>query len=168
MNKKTKLNLGCGTDIKKNYVNLDFIKMKGVDVIHDLNKFLYPFNDDTFSEIYCRQVLESVDDIVKTMEELHRICKNGAVIKIFEIYYNCYGICNEPHLKRGFTDQSFDWVEKRHKTGFYTKKDFKITKKELIPTRFGRLFPKCIRKTMGMILGEVFSNVYFEIKVIKK
>lgn len=49
--KKKKLNLGCGKDIKKEYVNLDIRKFPGVDIIHDLNKFPYPFKDDSFDEI---------------------------------------------------------------------------------------------------------------------
>ena len=29
-----KLNLGAGTDIRKGYVNLDIVKLKGIDVVH--------------------------------------------------------------------------------------------------------------------------------------
>ena len=34
-----KLNLGCGLDIKKGYINLDKSKLKGVDVAHDSDKY---------------------------------------------------------------------------------------------------------------------------------
>jgi len=33
-----KLNLGCGNDIKKDYVNLDIAKLQGVNVVWDVNK----------------------------------------------------------------------------------------------------------------------------------
>jgi hypothetical protein len=45
-----KLHLGCGTNIKKDWINLDFVKLKGVEVVHDLNKFPYPFKDNTFGD----------------------------------------------------------------------------------------------------------------------
>ncbi len=168
MKEKTKLNFGCGKDIRKDYVNMDIVKLNGVDVVHDFNKLPYPFKDNAFEEINCRLVLCMVDDLVSVMNELHRICRTGAIIKIYDTYYNCSGTHNEPYLKRSFNDNSFNFLQKNYETGFYTKEDFKIMKRELVPTRFGKLFPKFVRRTIGMILGEVFSNVYFEIKVIKK
>jgi len=163
-----KLNFGCGKDIRKDYINMDIVKIDGVDVIHNFNKFPYPFKDNTFEEVYCKHVLESVKELVNVMEELHRICKNGAIIKVYDIYYNCSGVHNDPYLIRSFNDNSFNFLEKDYETSFYTNKDFKIIKRELIPTKFGKLFPKLIRRTLSMIIGEVISNVYFEIKVIKK
>ena len=53
-----RLNLGCGRKIFKNSVNLDRVKLDGVDVVHDLNKFPYPFKDESFDEIKALAVLE--------------------------------------------------------------------------------------------------------------
>lgn len=39
----TKLNLGCGKDIKPDYINLDLRKVNGVDIMCSLNSFPYPF-----------------------------------------------------------------------------------------------------------------------------
>ena len=64
---KKKLNFGCGTRIMKGYVNLDIVKHKGVDVVHDLNKFPYPFKNGEFDEIYARFILEHLGDLVKVM-----------------------------------------------------------------------------------------------------
>ena len=47
-----KLNLGCGRDIREGYVNLDKAGLDGVDVVHDLNVFPYPFEDNEFDEIH--------------------------------------------------------------------------------------------------------------------
>ena len=41
-----KLNLGCGTDIKKGYINLDVAKLDGVDVVHDINRLPLPFKEN--------------------------------------------------------------------------------------------------------------------------
>ncbi len=166
--KLKKLNLGCGRDIRKNYVNIDFTKMLGIDVVHDLNKFPYPFKDNTFEEIECRHVVCLLEDPVKVMEELHRICKNGAIIKIFDVYYNCSSPGNDPYLKRTFNENSFNWLDKTYSTGYYTSRHFKILKRDLIPTRLGKMIPKFMRKTTSIVIGEVIKNVYFEIQVVKK
>ena len=47
----TKLNLGCGKDIKEGYINLDIVDYGG-NQIHNINSFPYPFEDNTFDEIY--------------------------------------------------------------------------------------------------------------------
>ena len=82
-----KLNLGCGQDIRKGYVNLDFLKLRGVDVVHDLNKFPYPFDDDEFDEIYTSHVLEHLDNLPKAMKELKRICRNGGLKSASRIFH---------------------------------------------------------------------------------
>lgn len=102
-----KLNLGCGKDIRMGYVNLDFVAAPGIDVIWDLEKFPYPFEDNTFDEVYAANIIEHLTDAKKTIIELHRICKNNAIMKI-----------NVPHAmtplawgdithKRVFSSESF-------------------------------------------------------------
>jgi len=44
MKKSTKLNIGCGKDIKEDYVNLDSVKLPEVDVVHNLDKYPWPLN----------------------------------------------------------------------------------------------------------------------------
>ena len=73
-----RLNLGCGLDIKEGYINLDKMEAKGVDVVWDLDKFPYPFKDNTFDEIIAFHILEHLFDYGKAMWELNRILKpNG-------------------------------------------------------------------------------------------
>ena len=62
------------------------------DVVHDLNKFPYPFSDNEFDRIEADHVLEHLEDPFRAMQELHRISKNNAIIFI-----------RVPHFSRGFT-----------------------------------------------------------------
>lgn len=86
-----KLNLGCGRFKKDGYVNLDCCAHLSPDVLHDLNKFPYPFADNSFELIEADHVLEHLSDPFAAMHEIHRILQPGgkAVIRV-------------PHFSRGF------------------------------------------------------------------
>ena len=51
------LELGCGRIKHPNAVGIDRISLPGVDVVHDLNRRPYPFEDNTFDEVYAIHVI---------------------------------------------------------------------------------------------------------------
>lgn len=80
-----KLNLGCGNKIKDGWVNVD--QKSPAEVIHDLNSFPWPFEDNSFDEIEAIHVLEHLgkgipENRIKIIKELYRIAKNGCFISI--------------------------------------------------------------------------------------
>jgi len=123
-----KLHLGCGRDIKKGYVNLDRAELEGVDVVHDLDKFPYPFKDNEFDEIYCKHVLEHVDDLIRVMEELTRVSKPGARIKVIAPYFAGQGAYNDPTHKKFFTYKTFDYFSPG---GYYSKAVLKTMERKI-------------------------------------
>ena len=84
-----KLNLGCGTDIKDGYINIDIIDYEGVTKV-DLNKLPYPFPNNYFNEILAISSIEHLTiDLDILMKELHRIMKkNGKLIISVPHYTN--------------------------------------------------------------------------------
>ncbi len=164
-----KLNMGCGSAPKKGYINLDKIRLKGVDVVHDLNKFPYPFRDNEFDEVFADNVLEHLDNIIKVMEEIHRISKQGAIIKVIVPYFHYHGAFQDPTHKHFFTLDSFDYFTEEGGYNFYSKARFKIIKKVIIPTWLGRFVPfkKLFLNMLAMIFGELAKAIYFELKVVK-
>ncbi len=80
-----KLHLGCGLDYREGWVNVD--SHAKADVKWDLNKFPYPFKENTFDYIYCSQIIEHLDPLEKVMEELHRILKKGGKVEIKVPYF---------------------------------------------------------------------------------
>jgi len=104
-----KLNMGCGKDILRGYINLDLRPLPGIDVSHDLNLFVYPFKDNTFSEIYCNNILEHLDDIVHIMEEMHRIEKPKCHIIIRAPHFSSQYAFMDPTHKHYFGHESFDY-----------------------------------------------------------
>lgn len=78
-----KLNIGCGTDIRDGYVNVDgnyswYGKPVPQNcVAHDLNQFPWPFADGSADEILMFHVLEHLPDTFKVLSEVNRILKPG-------------------------------------------------------------------------------------------
>jgi len=173
-----KLNLGCGKDIKKGYINLDRVPLKGVDVIHNLEKVPFPFENNYFDEIYASYSLENINnDFIQLMEEIYRICKKNASIKIKAPYFACAGAFQDPGLKKFFTLKSFSFFLPKNYNNFVTKARFKIIRKKLRFTRKNWWFNLPIEILINSLQGvyERFNlcfiipmqEIYFELKVIK-
>ena len=81
-----KVNLGSGSKILKGYVNVDKFQYYNPDVVHDLEKFPYPFKDNSIDEILLSHVLEHIgqnpDVFNNIIKELYRICKNNSIVDI--------------------------------------------------------------------------------------
>ncbi len=86
MNDNINLNLGSGTKKIKDYINVDKYETLGPDIVHDLEKFPYPFKDNSVVNIILSHVLEHIGQnpniFNSIMKELYRICKNQAIISI--------------------------------------------------------------------------------------
>lgn len=87
-----KLNIGCGEGKKDGYINVDFSPDVSPDVLYDLNKFPYPFQDNSFEQAEAFHILEHLDKPFNVMKELHRILKPDGTLHI-----------KVPHFSRGFT-----------------------------------------------------------------
>ena len=76
------LDLGCGSD-KFGDVGVDIMDGEGVDIIHDLNEYPYPFQSESFDTILMHHCLEHLGDIHSTLKECQRILKkNGRLIVV--------------------------------------------------------------------------------------
>jgi SAM-dependent methyltransferase len=141
--KMKKLNLGSGNDIKKGYVNLDYIKAKGVDKVHDLNKTPYPFKSNTFEEIYASHVLEHLDgDWFKILNELHRILKKNGILYV-EVPHFTSAIAFIENHRRFFRYRSFeDFQEQKTLRALdqITGNNFKILNRKIKFNKFPLIY----------------------------
>lgn len=107
-----KLNLGCGFDKKKGYINCDISKEVKPDKIIDLEKTPLPFKDNSVDEILAYDVLEHINNFISLMHDLRRICKKGGLIKIKTSFYSAWGQFNDPTHVRFFTPFTFNYFKK--------------------------------------------------------
>ena len=175
----SKLNLGCGRDIRPGYVNLDLAKIPGLDVVADLEKPL-PFADDSFDEIFTAHVLEHVSDLFALLAELRRICRPGAVIRIYVPHLSFFGAYTDPTHKRFFGYFSFDYFTEGGVYNFYSHLRFRIRKRQIrffwiknekreIPSRvltaLINAFPLAYERFFCWMLPA--NELYFELEPVK-
>jgi predicted SAM-dependent methyltransferase len=108
------LDVGCGTKKKKGAIGIDFNSQTDADVIHNLEIFPYPFNDNEFDKIYCDNVIEHLNDVIRTMEELWRISKPGGTIEIVVPYFRSKYAAIDPTHKHSFTVESLSYFDPNH------------------------------------------------------
>ena len=100
--KKLALDLGCGqnkvsADFFKNDMQVevhevkgvDFVKIPGVDIVHDLTKFPYPVKEGTVDAIFSSHFVEHLDgpQRAKFMDECYRMLKPGGKMRFIHPYY---------------------------------------------------------------------------------
>ena len=126
------LNVGSGKDRSiGGAVTLDVNPSTSPDIVHDLNKFPWPFDDDTFEAIHCMDVIEHMEDVVKTMEEMHRISRVGARVYIATPHFSCANSYTDPTHRHHLGFFSFDYFTGENQWDFYTRARFKKVKARL-------------------------------------
>ncbi len=75
--KVLKLDLGCGDNKRDGFFGIDIAKTKSTDMVRDLFKFPWPFEDNSVDEIFASHFFEHVPQKIrgKFMDEIYRILK---------------------------------------------------------------------------------------------
>lgn len=157
---KQKLNLGCGREIKRGYLNVDIVKLKGVDKVLDANKVPYPFKDNYFDEILVHSVMEHLDiDLDILMKELYRIIKKkGKLIVIVPHYTNSSAYCTQH--KKVFSARTFDgYISGDEFNRCYDFAFSKIKKKILFVKGLTSIYNVIIEKIANINIGKYYENL---------
>jgi SAM-dependent methyltransferase len=125
------LELGCGRIKHPNAVGIDRIPLPGVDVVHDLNAYPYPLEDNTFDVVYAIHVIEHLDSVLAVMEEIYRITRpNGRVIVITPHYSDAMS-WQDPTHKWHLSSYSLNYFAPDYHTNYYSKARFRIKSKHV-------------------------------------
>ena len=108
-----KLHLGCGHNIKNGWVNHDIVELPGVDIVHDLTVFPWPWENGYFDEVIAKDVFEHLPDTVRTVEEIYRITKPGAYVHISVPYWNSWESVTDPTHCTTFNEFTFEFFDPR-------------------------------------------------------
>ncbi len=110
--KTLKLNLASGDNPAEGFLNVDITKLPTVDKVVNLEKFPWPWKDNSVDEVICSHYVEHTPDLIKFMEELYRILKPGAKAFISCPYYSSMRCWQDPTHKRAMSEASMLYFNK--------------------------------------------------------
>lgn len=134
-----KINLGAGSEPTEGWVNVDWIQQEGIDVVHNLLEFPWPFEDNSADDMLARDVLEHMplfnnkneSTPIKFVEECHRILKTGGKLFMTMPHWQSPNLWIDPTHVRGYDEKSFDYFDPDTDLGkwygYYSKCKFLVT-----------------------------------------
>lgn len=92
------LDVGCGINKHPGAIGLDCNPNTRADVIADLDEYPFPFRDGAFREVRAIHVIEHVSNVIRTMEEFHRLLAPGGRAVIVTPHYTDFSsFCDPTH-----------------------------------------------------------------------
>lgn len=118
-----KVDLACGSRKKEGFLGLDKEVSDGVDIVHDLMKFPWPFEDESVYEFNCEHFIEHIphdlykddgtryekDGLFVFIEEVYRCLMPGGSIFIIAPYHASLEAWQDPTHRRAISERTFDY-----------------------------------------------------------
>lgn len=168
------LHLGSGLKRMAGAVNVDLVAATNPDVVHDLDTRPWPFADDEFDEVIACDVIEHLDDVVATMEEIHRVAADGAVLKVTVPHFSSANAFTDITHRHSFAWSSFHYFTGENEFPFYTAARFRrrvgniifaSTLLNRVVWRVANRWPAGYERRWAWIFPAWF--LYFELEVVK-
>lgn len=163
-----KLNLGCGSDYREGYVNVDQPSaVTRRDLAVDLSVLPWAFDDNSADEILMNGSLEHLADTHRNMMEIHRILKPGGLFHCTVPYVWSDGTFQCPEHKSFFTEKSFDYFCGVSGYDAFGPPLFRMGSVEFtqarntIKTRLLCIIPHCVRMVLRYFLHNCFDGLEF-------
>src|ERR1700677_766830 len=126
------LDVGCGIKKYPGSIGIDINPASAADVICDLDRFPYPLADRTFDQLRAIHVIEHLTDVIRAMEEFHRLVKPGGRVRIETPHYTDFSSFCDPTHRHHLNSFSFRYFRakdgggaKDAGFGYYTAAKFR-------------------------------------------
>src|SRR5258708_12158431 len=120
------LDVGCGIHKQPGSIGIDRNPDSRADVLADLDRFPYPFADRCFGRLTAIHVIEHVDDVIRTMEEFHRLVRPGGTVRLETPHYTDFSSFCDPTHRHHLNSFSFRYFGEKHGGfGYYTRARFR-------------------------------------------
>ena len=120
------LDVGCGINKYPGSIGLDRNPRSAADVIGDLDRFPYPFRDGAFDSLRAIHVIEHVSDVIRAMEEFHRVVRTAGRVVIVTPHYTDFSSFCDPTHRWHLNSFSFRYFGENHGGfGYYSDAKFR-------------------------------------------
>lgn len=168
------LNLGSGRGKAiPGAVTVDRCGETDPDIVHDLDRFPWPFPDAAFDVIHCRDVLEHLADLPRALEEIHRIGRPGGRVHITTPHFSCANAYTDPTHRQRLGYFSFDIFNAQDPLAYCSRARFGVVRRTLIfhpglknvlVWRLANRWPAFYEKHLTWILPAWFLSLELEIR----
>lgn len=164
------LNIGCGSDITGYTDYVDIAPINNHVIKCNISKDKLPYNTGTFDLVYCRNVIEVIDNPSNFFKEVYRVLKRGGKLELYVSnasgidtllgnnagyknnnmisYQLAYMIYTIPILQNWLMSNGFDATETKYITTKPTEK------------RLDLLFHYYLIKIAGILFNKFNSQIY--------
>jgi len=120
------LDVGCGIKKAPGSIGIDRNPASAADVLCDLDRFPYPFADNSFDRLQAVHVIEHVSDVIRTMEEFHRLVRPGGRVYLATPHYTDFSSFCDPTHRWHLNSFSFRYFGEDHGGfGYYSAARFR-------------------------------------------
>ncbi len=101
------LDIGCGPEKYPGAIGADKNADTAADVLCDVDQGGLPFADNSFDGVRALHLIEHVSDVIKTMEEFHRVTRAGGIIYVVTPHYTDASSFRDPTHRWHLNTYSF-------------------------------------------------------------
>ena len=123
------LDIGCGENKQENFIGMDKRKVKGVDIVHDLEVFPYPLDDSCCNVVMASHILEHIKPhfAIPLFDEIWRILKPDGQFISAVPYAGSNLYWQDPTHCNGFIPATFQYFDPEYPLyQIYKPKPWKI------------------------------------------
>jgi hypothetical protein len=179
-----KINLGAGATRYPEYVNCDYDTKFNPEYVFDIEKDIWPFEDNTVTHVIAHHVLEHLGEgYFYALKELYRVCAPGAHIDIHVPHFRNDNQFHDPTHRRTITPTGLLLFSKEFndnnphpgsKLGYHFDVDYKIlSSKDILCVGHANYeYLKNLSydelQLYARERNNVFSETHMEIQVVKQ
>jgi SAM-dependent methyltransferase len=116
------LDVGCGANKTETFVGIDKVPGEGVDIVHDLEVFPWPLEDESCLTVVVRHIIEHIKPwlTIQFMDELWRVLKPEGQAAIMTPYAGSSLYWADPTHCNGCTEKTFWYFDPEHPANLWT------------------------------------------------
>jgi hypothetical protein len=170
-----RLNLGSGGGRFPGFLNVDFDPLTKPDLCFDIEKAPWPIDDSSVDQVIAHHVLEHLGEGYYTcLQELYRVCMNGALIDVRVPHPRHDHFLNDPTHRRPITVDGLKLFDKKYNDscreqglrtsllGYHYRVDFEVLNHRQIQNSYFK--EELAGKSEAEIdrMAAKYNNIYLE------